>query len=565
MNESSILIGMTGHRDLDDTCYEATQTALKSFFNEIQAIAPDSSIRLLCGMAAGGDLLAAEVALAEGHKVSAVLPMELDAYKEDFDADSLAKLTALLSHPDVETLTLRQSFPTREAHYANLGSYLCLHSAILVALWDGEYNGLAGGTSSVLLEYLDLDNSCDNLKKLHIETTPEASEQSTSFAYWIPVKRRGAAAFSAHSPAYLLGGSGDQVISSTPTVPASLRSRIEGFNEYNREYRTAFNKNELHSYGNLQHEELASNTVDAPGLELIDKEYVKADSLALYYQRFSDKYFLLFSSMAGIMGFFFLVYAKLAASKLLLVGYLALFFSGLVFHQKASKKKWLSRHLTERLIAEILRARFYLYCAGVNDVNRINSLLKLSGVKNFTGFGWVSMAIHSATYNQVQTETTPEAIDFVNKHWIEDQSNYFNKKAHALHIKHHKLEKVKSSLMLGSSIAALALIVAKAYLTQTYLLEDISLKVILVFLMGMLPFLLGVWEIYQHNMATKELLWQYRNQNKHFQNAKKKLASNPDLATKQKIISELAEQSIMENCLWAVQRYHREHEPPTAG
>jgi hypothetical protein len=29
--------------------------------------------------------------------------------------------------------------------------------------------------------------------------------------------------------------------------------------------------------------------------------------------------------------------------------------------------------------------------------------------------------------------------------------------------------------------------------------------------MGLLPLWLGIWEIYQHRMATKELLWQYRN------------------------------------------------------
>src|SRR5205823_13447230 len=50
------------------------------------------------------------------------------------------------------------------------------------------------------------------------------------------------------------------------------------------------------------------------------------------------------------------------------------------------------------------------------------------------------------------------------------------------------------------------------------------LKNTLTFTMGLLAVLLGVWELHQNKMATRELLWQYRNQLSHFSRARAQLA-----------------------------------------
>jgi len=83
--------------------------------------------------------------------------------------------------------------------------------------------------------------------------------------------------------------------------------------------------------------------------------------------------------------------------------------------------------------------------------------------------------------------------------------------------------------------------------------------------MGLLAVLLGVWELHQNKMATRELLWQYRNQLSHFSRARAQLARVTTRRRRNDVLAELGKDSLMESYLWAIHRYHREHEPPAAG
>jgi hypothetical protein len=74
--------------------------------------------------------------------------------------------------------------------------------------------------------------------------------------------------------------------------------------------------------------------------------------------------------------------------------------------------------------------------------------------------------------------------------------------------------------------------------------------------------LLGVWELRQNKMAVQELLWQYRNQLRQFQRARKQLQRTTSRRGRDAIVEQLGENSLMEIYLWAIHRYHREHSPP---
>ena len=93
----------------------------------------------------------------------------------------------------------------------------------------------------------------------------------------------------------------------------------------------------------------------------------------------------------------------------------------------------------------------------------------------------------------------------------------------------------------------------------------VPLRNMLTFSMGMLAVLLGVWELHQDKMATRELLWQYRNQLTHFSRARALLAHTSSVRRRNEVLAELGKDSLMESYLWAIHRYHREHEPPSAG
>jgi hypothetical protein len=93
---------------------------------------------------------------------------------------------------------------------------------------------------------------------------------------------------------------------------------------------------------------------------------------------------------------------------------------------------------------------------------------------------------------------------------------------------------------------------------------DLKLKYLLEFLMGFVAVLFGVWELHQHKMASRELLWQYRNQLLHFSRATSELARTTAPDRRRDILAALGRDSLMESYLWTIHRYHREHEPPAS-
>jgi hypothetical protein len=350
-------------------------------------------------------------------------------------------------------------------------------------------------------------------------------------------------------------------------MPTDFKQELAQFNSFNQQYKKLDDRQSLVSYGNILDDCADVLGEDTWQLKATDEAYVMADSLALYHQTRSDRLFKLFSIMAATMGLLFLVYAKLAAVQWLLIGYLMLFFSGVFLHSLGGNKEWFTQHLVYRCLAETLRVRFYLDLAGAHDRVNIQEWLQATGISNFQGFSWIRYVLRST--RPIPYELTQDAgearIEATRVNWIEDQANYFHRKTHGLHQHHHKLEKIKQLVVGGLVVAAIILVFFKKTLVGFDLGGHLTLKTLLIFFMGLLPFWLGVWEIYQNKMAIKELMWQYRNQWERFSSVDELLKQSRQIEFQRDTIARLGEISIIEGCLWIIQRYHRDHEPPTAG
>jgi hypothetical protein len=194
-----------------------------------------------------------------------------------------------------------------------------------------------------------------------------------------------------------------------------------------------------------------------------------------------------------------------------------------------------------------------------------------TGISQFSGTSWLKQVITSTCSHkfspslQLSDKQKNDNMDFVCKYWLADQASYFAKKNLQLSSQHHKLEKIKNVLFIGSGLATISLIFFKYQLVDIVLFAHVDAKTFTVLLMGLLPFWLAVWELYQNKMAVKELLWQYKNQSTVFNQAQQQLENANTLEQKADILADLAERSMMENYIWIIHRYHREHEPPTAG
>jgi hypothetical protein len=584
LSENGIIfrIGVTGHRDILPEDIESAGQISREMLSSLKSSMPGTKISVISGLAEGADRIFAETALDLGMPVEAVLPMPLKHYKKDFDETSLADLERILNAERVECIELPlnpglesddQTWPegARNTQYANLSDDLRRRSNLLVALWDGKFKNLTGGTGDTVVKYLGAFAG-QNDARIELISADGALLNGEPLVYWIPTRRissknSDSASTVERKPCWL-AACGDQ-FRQWPDLPEDFSQELTEFDRFNQQYLELSQKDSLVSYGNLL--DGCSDTLkeESHQLKESDQAYVMADSLALYFQARSDRLFKWFSLMTALMGLLFLAYAKLAAVQILLIGYLALFFVGVFIHQRGGKHQWFTRHLVYRCLAETIRIRFFLDLAGARGGANIHELLEATGINKFRGFSWIRQILQTTNpvldLSSMDLVTAEDRIDLARRAWIEDQADYFERKTHQLHLYHEKLERIKKWVIWGLIAATVGLIFFKKFLLGIELGAHLSLKTLLIFLMGLLPFWLGVWEVYQSKMAVKELMWQYRNQSDNYSSTNRMLQTSTNVAYQKGLIARLGQTSILENFLWIINRYHREHEPPVAG
>jgi hypothetical protein len=576
---SPFMVAVSGHRDLAPQDTPRLREAVTTFVQQLQTYLPDTELRLIVGMAEGADLLVAETALALGVAVEAVLPMPLEHYAADFDAVTLAHLQTLLAHPQVRRVELAALLPTpasaaphtaaqRDAMFAHLAATLIRRSSLLLALWDGEASSRPGGTADTVLRYLNI-RSENSTQPEHIEfvTSQDEPDIVPRLVYWMPAARHSTGVTDQRPPCFLFGA-GENLLQVVPEMPGWLKDQLEHLNEYNAEFRRLTASGSLHWHNSLMEavpEDMPPAVRDM--LAEMDTQYSKADALAVHYQRRSERLFDVFGVMAFFMGLAYLMYEKLTESRMLLIAYAIILLASLTVYYLLQGRRWFGKHLTYRALAETLRARFYLRLAGGD--RRVDALevLTLSGIDRFEGFGLIGLVMKGIEPADLETsaERLPTAAQGVERSWIESQHAYFTRKVARLQVSMRRVKRLRYTLFVGILLVISLLFVFGDSLHHIDMGLGVPVKNVLTFTMGALAVLLGVWELHQNKLATRELLWQYRNQLGHFARARIQLARATSARRRHDVLVALGKDSLMESYLWAIHRYHREHEPPATG
>jgi hypothetical protein len=578
-HHSPLVIGVSGHRDLHVDAVPLINRRVDEFLADLRRRLPDTELRIMTGMAQGADLLVARAAVKAGWMVDAVLPMPLERYIEDFGAESGAALRALLAEPAV-TCTVLAAPPGsdpdaphgagRAMFYANLTHVLTAKCNLLLALWDGRTSQLEGGTADTVLRYLGArTHPGHGDPAIEFQAADAAAEAAWGphFVYWVPTPRGNGAGVPSEA-GYLTGIGENLLAAHGKHMPHPLALQFAELNTYNREFERLRGKHAFERLDSLLPTlGPIDSRADLEGLQRIDAEYGKADALAIYYQRHSDRLFRGFSYTASCMALLFLIYAKLWANGLLLSTYLTiLLLSVLVFHQLRSRQ-WFSKHLVYRVLAETMRIKFFLRAAGADRLVSASELINLTGIDQFSGFSWIGNLLKNAEPLD-RRESNGQAADRarlerVHRHWIVGQQEYFRKRVRTLERYHRRLEVLKNAMLYAIATFALILLLFAGPLHER-MLGAITGKDGVLFLMGLLPVWLGIWELYQNKMAMRELLWQYRNQLGHFTIAELQLSRSTVASRYQEILAQVGKEALMESYLWTIHRYHREYEPPTA-
>jgi len=556
-------VGVTGHRDCNPQALPLLEESVSNCLADIQRDFSNAPVEVVCGLAEGADTIVARIALKLGLNVRAILPMPLESYRQDFSENGLASLDEMLAHPNLLVTEIPVDTDgelDRDQQYVLLKDYIVRRSNVLLALWDDQVTGLPGGTSDVVLEYLAEDcaapYSVSDVNITRIER--DASDDDGNLVISIHTPRVGTpTADEAGKRAYLVSEGAPNALANLTALPPKISDRWRGFDHYAKERNSQYGM-EFESWDMLQERDVEIDSI----LSELNAEFVRADQLAMANQKFSDMLFKGFGIAAGAMGFTFLAYAKLAAINVFLIIYLCLFVAGYFMFKLSVSQGWFGKHLAYRALAETLRVKYFLTLSCTSGGVRCGPLLKASNINRFDGIEWLYDVIRCAEPILASRESLT-GVDLVRTRWIDDQSNYFTKKLHSLHTQHSRLEKLKGVLFFSSFAGVVALLFFKDDLYHMHFLGTDG-KTLLVFFMGLLPLWLALWELYQSKMAVRELSWQYANQQRIFAEASRRMSEPMENGGHKAIVVGLAERSLSEIFQWTAQRFHREHEPPSA-
>ncbi len=562
-DNSPFIIGLTGHPHLEPEQFPLLVDAVVSFLVEIKQHLPDTGVRVMLDACNAVSLAIARSAVA--------LDISVDALVEAVESDANA-MKDLLEHPKVHWIegVAAKSCARHGTPDSMLTDTLIRRSSLLLALWDGRSSTAPDDTADHVFRFLGVGGEqSETVNRIEISTVVNDLDVTAQLVFWVPASRGiQDESENVRQPCYVLAA-GDNVLEVQQAMPVSLKRRLAELNEYNFEFeRFTADGRLVRSASLMPTQSEGLGTIDAPTLVTIDRQFVKADSLAGYMQQQSDRLFNTFGIAAFTMGIAYLIYDKITESKILLMFYMLILFISLVVYYFFQTKRWFGKYLSYRALAETLRVRFYLALAGLDRRMHTRELIALTGIHRFPGFGWISFALDSIEPTGIEPGDSSENIALrarlVDQAWIEDQYRYFVRKVATMQRHRFWIGRLKSGVFLAGLIVLSALFMFGGALNHVDARTGLPLKNMLTFFSGSLAVVLGVWELRQNKMAVQELLWQYRNQLSQFQRARTQLQRVTSRGRRDEILKELGENSLMEIYLWAIHRYHREHAPPLA-
>jgi hypothetical protein len=161
-----LVIGVTGHRDLREADLPSLEAEVARIITRLKhdyLCDEETPIIVLSALAEGADRLVARIALRQGARLIAALPLPPEEYRRDFapatpnestEFDTLlaqAIAAPIMPFAEGNSLPAARTDPAKRAEqYRAVGLFICSHCDVLIAVWDGEENTQVGGTAEVV-------------------------------------------------------------------------------------------------------------------------------------------------------------------------------------------------------------------------------------------------------------------------------------------------------------------------------------------------------------------------------------------------------------------------------
>ncbi len=382
-----LVVGVTGHRDLREEDLEDLRTAVRQELESLRDSYPHTEIRMMSSLAAGADLLCAEIAEEMGFPLVVPLPREIDSYREDFEPADLKRLEAQIARAvSVFTVFPMEAEPgqaSRSFGYRQAGIYVAEHCHILLALWDGEKDRSGCGAAAAVGFALagdwlpargEVTRTGDNTGVIHILTP-----------------RRGTTGGKAGETAYL----------GNRELMDDILHKTDEFN--------ALAAGVPEKDGML----LPPGTEREPALERMERLYGAADELSRKNAGLYRRMIGLLALAGTLLTLFFLIYDEGGKQYMvLLCG--AVLLLAVAARRKANRSQCHRRYIEYRAMAEALRTQAYLRYAGSRI--EVQRLMTWSQQRET---GWVLCAVSG-----LNAAEQPRLARDIRDCWVEPQRQY---------------------------------------------------------------------------------------------------------------------------------------------
>ena len=469
MNESDrllpLVIGVTGHRDLRAEDLAQLKTVVRNTIESLQRELPHTPLVLLSSLAEGADRLVAKVAYDLGVRLVVPLPMRREIYETDFQnenskaefADLLGRAAHWFELPLLEgadEAAIQAPGSARDAQYEQVGVYIAQQSHVLIALWDGEYRNLTGGTSRVVK--LQLEGVLEPLAPLlspidtpesgpiyHIITprlsNPNPKGEPLTLHRLFPKGYVGEAERFKRICSRL-----DMFNRDLTKQAASLGETISQSEEY------LFPESETNKLSNT--------------LKSMRARFAVADSLAIHFQRRTQSTLNQLFFFVLLVALCFDLYAHFFPNQHWILA-LYLFLLGAAYlwiNRRAKRRDYQNKYQDYRALAEGLRVQFFWNLAG-SRLSVADHYLR----KQRSELDWICSAIRASNmpdYSKSRTsvdsgEEQVKSFELLLQYWVKDQSDYFVKAAKR---DHKKLERYEPWVRVLLRIGVVATILVAA-------------------------------------------------------------------------------------------------------
>ncbi len=557
------LIGIVGHRDLVGSQVPEIRAAIAALLRRLKNDNPDVPMKLLCSMADGADLLAAEVALELSIQTIALLPysqelcradLQTDAARTQFDAICARSEVSELPLPDAKSAAeVRDSTTLRDGQLQRAAALIARYSGLMVVVWDGlDTQHRAGTARTVEFRRRGVVPTVD------IEVAPRdalLSARDDDLNFEIRCAR---VSTGSKGEVRVVGFVGSQ-ISPGEQWPATLQTTLDRIAEFNRDI-DVFGEQIAH-----QGRRLSQPSPDAVPhlLPYLDRLFTAADWMGSHYRGAFGMALKARYGLWASMAFLLITFKKESIGRLAVISItcvLVVFLLGTLLAKWAHRRNWHRKYLDYRALAEALRVDFYWEVSGVRKEFEgefaHESFLQRQDVE----LNWIRNAMRGVSLQLAISPSGSIAHGFALTFaaWVGDddpvngtgQMHYYRQRLQALQRKLHCFELIDRALLLAGLALASVFAIDVALRTGTSYLLPEWLRGTLLWALALLPVYAAIFEIYLAEKADRSLLRQYRYMYSLFSYAAAELRSSKTEEHKLAILRALGHACLAEHAQW---------------